>query len=117
MKRVSVNRHLGVLQHEQRRLATVARWALLVLHTGHGDQALADLRAVAAVTALLLAGGDYTQEAQEATKSAAAALDSLQEGKGVATPLLGSPVSRWSRSSSRCWLCLRCGRCTRRRPG
>ena len=68
--------------HEQRRLATVARRTLLELRAGHGDQALVDLQAVAAVTTLLLAGDDYTQEAQEAVKSAAAALESLRRGKG-----------------------------------
>ena len=61
---------------------TVAQWSLLELHAGHGDQAIVDLQAAATVATLLLAGGDYTAEAQEAVKSAAAALQSLRQGQG-----------------------------------
>jgi hypothetical protein len=70
-----------VPRHEQIRLATVLRWSLLELHAGHGDQAVVDLQAAADVTTLLLAGNG-AQEAQEAVKTAAAALESLREGQG-----------------------------------
>jgi len=61
---------------------TVAHGSLLELHAGHGDHALTDLQAAAAVTTLLLAGGNFTVEAQEAVKSAAGALESLRQGQG-----------------------------------
>ena len=61
---------------------TVAQWSLLKLHAGHGDQALVDLQAAATVATLLLAGGDYAEDAHQAVQQAVAALESLREGKG-----------------------------------
>ena len=61
---------------------TVAQWSLLELHAGHGDRAVGDLRAEAAVTTLLLAGGDYIEDARQAVQQAAAALESLRHGQG-----------------------------------
>ena len=69
---------LGVPLHEQRRLSTVARWALLELHSGRTDQALHDLQAAAAVTAALVAGGRFTDDARKTAQEAAQALEAVR---------------------------------------
>ena len=56
----------------------MARWALLELHSGRTDQALHDLQAAAAVTAALVAGGRFTDDARKTAQEAAQALEAVR---------------------------------------
>ena len=89
-RRPGLNPFLPIPPADQRRLSVLVNLALNELRSGQAEQALIDLRAAAVVSAFLLAGAGFSQDARQAVEAAAGVLDGAEAG--TTTPEVAAAV-------------------------